>query len=78
MAWWSQFHPSWYGVTFVPPTRSTPHIIRTSDASGNCGCGAYPSFDWFQFQWPEYQLAGEITVKEMLDIVLALAFWGTK
>ena len=76
--WWCQFLPSWNGVTFLPPTRSSPHIILTSDASGNWGCGAYSSFDWFQFQWPEYWLAVDITAKELLPIVLALAIWGKK
>ena len=49
----------------------------TSDASGSWGCGVYlSSGEWFQLCWPDSWKAVNITVKELLPIVLGAALWG--
>ena len=45
-------------------------------ASGSWGCGAFCGEDWFQLQWPESLQDYQITVKELIPIVLAAAVWG--
>ena len=49
----------------------------TSDASGTWDCGAFNSEgEWFQLEWPEEWRDIDITIKELLPIVVALALWG--
>jgi len=51
----------------------------TSDASGNWGCGAFTAGgEWFQLEWPDAWREVNITVKELLPVVLAMAIWGRK
>ena len=52
-------------------------VKLTSDASGRWGCGAFCGREWFQLQWPERVQASNITVKELVPIVLAAAVWGS-
>ena len=48
-----------------------------TDASGSFGCGALSSDTrWFQVQWPESWGDVDISVKEMVPIVIAAAVWG--
>ena len=48
-----------------------------TDASGVFGCGAVcADHRWAQLEWPSDRQAVDISVKEMLPIVLAAAVWG--
>ena len=55
----------------------TPSATLTSDASGRWGCGTFSSSGaWFHFRWPPAWEAIDITVKELLPIVVACAVCG--
>lgn len=54
---------------------SHPDVLLTSDASGNWGCGAFSGKLWLQLKWTHGTCSYNITVKELLPIVLALAMW---
>ena len=40
------------------------------------GCGALFGTQWFQYQWPEGMDKANITRKELIPIILAVAIWG--
>lgn len=51
----------------------------TSDASGSYGCGALSIMHgWFQLKWPNSWDTVDITVKEMVPVIVAAALWGHK
>ena len=58
--------------------KDNPSIICTTDASGSWGCGAWSGQERFQFQWVEPISSYNITIKELLPIVLAAAVWGSQ
>ena len=68
----------WNGIGMMASLgRVPPRAIRTSDASGNSGCGALlASGRWFQCQWEGQWEGVHITAKELLPIVIACAVWG--
>ena len=73
--WWHTFASSWNGVAMMKAIRwSPPKVGITSDASGNWGCGAFSDQAWFQLKWAEHN----ITVKELIPIIIAAAIWGPK
>ncbi len=78
LKWWACFLPVWNGscpVSSIP--LSKPRVEMTSDASGSWGCGAYTSQGhWFQLPFPESWSDINITIKELLPIVLGVAVWG--
>ena len=43
---------------------------------GPGGCAAFSGSEWFQFEWSSSTAAYQITVKELLPIVMAMAIWG--
>ena len=47
-----------------------------SDASGGFGCGAWWGHRWLQFAWPDQWGGRNITLKELVPVVLACAVWG--
>lgn len=53
-------------------------VSIVSDASGSWGCGALNGQEWFQLKWEGLGSSREqnITVKELLPIVIAAAPWG--
>ena len=53
-----------------------PALSVTSDASGSWGCGAYAGSKWFMLQWVGPAAGYNITVKELIPIVIAAALWG--
>ena len=57
---------------------SDPQITLTSDASGGWGCGAYYGPEWFQRRWSGPTKEFNITVKELIPIVIAAALWGSQ
>ena len=77
--WWFQMASSWNGVSILAPLRANfPDGFITSDASGGWGCGAFHGPDWFQLQWDAHAAPLDITIKELLPIVMAVAIWGNK
>ena len=77
LLWWDNFLQHWNGLMFFPQFPApTSHVY--SDASGTFGCGAVllPSH-WFRFPWPESWSSMDISVKELVPIVVAAALWGS-
>jgi hypothetical protein len=73
--WWKVFCRVWNGVSLLQVQK--PGVELTTDASGSWGCGAIWNNQWFQFQWPNSEIAGRhITYNELLPIVLAVLVWG--
>jgi len=73
--WWHTFLQHWNGSSFFPTT--VPSISITSDASGSFGCGVFSHpFGWFQIQWPQSWHSTQITIKELVPVVVAAALWG--
>ena len=69
--WWHCFLGPWNGTSMMFAGRQQDLV--TSDASGNWGCGAYTSDNWFMLPWTG---AISITVKELAPIVVAAISWG--
>ncbi len=79
LLWWDTFLTSWNGVAMIEGGRlcgPTVHIY--TDASGEIGCGAWWSPQWWQLKWTPGMAFGKlpITQKEVLPIVLSCAQWG--
>ena len=79
--WWHHYCSVWSGtaIMFKPKKDRQDHDISiTSDASGSWGCGAITGKKWFQLKWAGLgsTRACNITVKELMPIVLAAAVWG--
>ena len=71
--WWRTFTTNWIDCLLLPH----PSIHVFSDTSGLFGCGAFATpMGWFQLQWPPSWDVDNITVKELLPIVVAAAIWG--
>ena len=76
LMWWKVFGSHWNGASLLIAPQSTPQVMLTSDASGAWGCGAWSESDWFQLQWDKSSAAKQITIKELLPIVIAAVIWG--
>ena len=76
VVWWDVFLEAWNGTSLLVggAQRETIHIF--SDASGRLGCGAHWGNHWFQFRWPGAWGGRNITLKEILPVVLACGTWG--
>ena len=74
LCWWKLLVNNWNGVSFLPMAQ--PSSILASDASGSWGCGAFSGNRWFQLGWPVRFLSEDITVKELIPIVVAVMVWG--
>ena len=74
LEWWHHFANRWNGAYLMLPGYKSLHDGKvTSDASGSWGCGA---FSWFPIQWDELSIHLNITVKELIPIVVEAAIWG--
>ena len=75
--WWHSFIEHWNGLSMMHDSRrSSPEVILTSDALGSWGCGAYWNTRWLQYHWSPDTADSNITIKELIPIVLAAAIWG--
>ena len=76
LRWWACFLHHWNGRAFFPqPLAPVVHVY--TDASGSFGCGGVvPPSHWFQIIWPPRWADVDISVKELLPIVVASAIWG--
>lgn len=52
------------------------HDHLFTDASGSWGCGAWHDSKWFQFKWDERMQQSDISVKELIPVIIAAAIWG--
>ena len=53
-----------------------PDFNIVSDASGTWGCGAYWDGKWFHFQWPTVLQSLNITIKELIPVVVTAVLFG--
>ena len=75
LAWWRCFLRVWNGSSFFPRPSPSHHVY--SDASGTYGCGAVVgSMGYFQIEWPNGWEGVDISVKELVPVVVAAALWG--
>ena len=75
IAWWKVFASQWNGTAIIIPS-GQPDITITSDASGSWGCGAWCGNRWFQLEWNELLKDKNISVKELIPILVAVVLWG--
>ena len=81
--WWYRYCSEWNGIAMMSSVnKGQPEfeVSIISDASGSWGCGAMNGREWFQLKWAGMGAISEqnITVKELLPIVLAAALWGSE
>jgi hypothetical protein len=77
LEWWHLFAASWNGVSIMfNANKLQCDLSIVSDASGNWGCGAFSGDRWFQLKWPAELQDSNITVKELVPIMLAAGTWG--
>ena len=79
LQWWRLFLPRWNGSSFLLNAyAATPDAYIYSDALGPWGYGAWCQCpcQWFQGSWPPAWATKNITIKELLPIVLVAALWG--
>lgn len=79
--WWHQYCRTWNGTSMmsvVNKARPECEVAMVSDASGSWRCGAINGQEWFQLKWAGQGSCSEqnITVKELLPIVIVAAVWG--
>ena len=76
LLWWDRFLHRWNGTMFVQESGVQLAHVYT-DASGSIGCGGFVgSTYWFQLQWPASWSEVDISIKELVPIVIAAALWG--
>lgn len=74
LEWWHRFLEGWNGTSLCAQfDPKCPNVVITSDASGKWGCGAYleEGDRFIQYKWQEDIVESNITVKELLPIVMA-------
>ena len=76
LLWWNYFLQEWNGTMLFP--KSCPlgaHVYM--DASGTFGCGGVVgSSQWIHLQWPASWAEVDISIKELVPVVIAAALWG--
>ena len=81
LEWWHAFVSEWSGVALlqgVELEKERGKVEVWTDASGSWGCGALWDGQCLQVAWSERPSfgSGNISVKELLPIVVAAATWG--
>ena len=75
LAWWLFFLQEWNGVSLFSTGLPSVHIY--SEKSGPFSCGrVVPNSAWFNVQWPPSRSSVDITVKELVPVVLAAVLWS--
>ena len=78
LLWWDLFLRDWNGTALIP-VQTAGSVEVFSDASGSYGCGAFfRDGNWFSTKWPESWSVIDISVKELVPLVLAAALWGSQ
>ena len=79
LEWWFHLAAVWNGVSILAPLKAeNPDLEITSDASGTWGCGAFSEGEWFQLQWDSSLASVDISIKELIPIIIASMLWGHK
>jgi len=79
LEWWFHLAAVWNGVSILAPLKAeNPDLEITSDASGTWGCGAFSEREWFQLQWDSSLASVDISIKELIPIIIASMLWGHK
>ena len=74
---WHIFLQHWNGASFLQLTGRVCHeVLIQTDASGSWGRRAYLNGLWFQWEWPSSWSDVDITIKELVPVLLACAVWG--
>ena len=78
LTWWSEYIADWNDTSLL---QSLGELVLTatltSDALGTWGCGAYWESKWIQLAWSDtVGVISNITVKELIPIVMEAAMWG--
>ena len=75
--WWHTFLQHWNGASLLQLAGRARHeVLIQTDASGSWGCGAYCNGLWFQWEWPASWINIDITIKELVPVLLSCAVWG--
>ena len=75
LLWWKCFLQDWNGTSLLPLPSPSVHVY--SDASGSWGCGTLvQGTGWFQLRWPPEWSLIDISVKELVPVVLSATLWG--
>ena len=76
--WWHQFCGTWNGTSMMFEASQDVMLPSFLMAQDHGVVGRYFNQNWFQIRWAGLGSIGEqnITVKELLPIVLAAAVWG--
>ena len=78
LMWWDLFLRDWNGIALIP-VQASGSVEVFSDASGSYGCGAFfANGSWFSTRWPGSWSTVDISVKELVPLVLAAAMWGSQ
>ena len=75
LSWWRLFMGKWNGISLISRPSATPVVLET-DASGSWGCGAHVGNQWLQWEWDTASRGWPISPKELLPILLAVAWSG--
>ena len=76
LTWWHTFVQSWNGKSLLPEPEPAQSLY--SDTSGSWGFGALCEHNWFSAPWPESWASINISAKELVPIVMAVALWGPR
>lgn len=83
---WLQFLHNFNGRLYFPDKDWSSHevlkLYTDSAGSSDLGCGAYLAGEWVHFSWPTHwrrlHFISDITLLELIPIVLAVILWGEK
>ena len=76
LVWWVCLLQTLHGTSLMILDNSLSIQVH-SDASSTFGCGALTSDkNWLQVRWPASWQEVDISVKEMVPIVMLAAMWG--
>ena len=80
LCWWACSLPVWNGTGMMAGVvKGSLQVVLTSDASGSWGCGTFTlAGEWFQLELPSSWDGVNITIKELLPIVIGAALWGSQ
>ena len=80
LRWWDLFMERYNGVSFFPATSWDEPDVTFSTDSCLTGCGGICGHEYFHSQFPEFILRRNLPIHalEMLAVLVAVRFWGSK
>lgn len=70
LKWWRIFATHWNSKGLINAA-CEKEVLLTSDASGSWGWGAWSNSDWFQLTWDQTLQHFQITIKELITVLVA-------